>query len=296
MAPSTSARTSAARFFATSALVALACAGSASAKGSSRGRPDVRIQLGRQEQPSQAEEVVVTSSKDEKDAAAVPAVLGLNHYTFPGNVLSGPKHASHWVVVFCPNWWEPCQNIAKPYADLATEWQGRLNQDLLTSEVRFAHVDCAVDKVLCNEQDVDGYPTVNLYVGGQRTAKWMSNQKNDVESLTKWLNKRLGAISDSSKIAAGNTGGIHEVLSSYLVPGGRAADVLLALLGLAASFRLVLSNPELWEKGGSSRAARAGPTATPATSDAAGSAPAGGSRLRRLLPEEWRASRGSVEL
>lgn len=289
MAPFMSARSSAAQFLVIAALATIASFSGALAQG--QGRPDLRIMM--PEQPAQVAQVAITSFKDEQDAAAVPPVLELNSYTFAGNVFKS-QHASHWVVVFCPNWWEPCQNIAQPFANRATIWQRRLNQDLLSSEVRFAKVDCATDKVLCNEQDVDGYPTVNHYVGGVLVAKFSGGQKNDLERFPKWLNKQFAAVSDNSGLAAGTAGGIPEVISSYLVPGDRAADILLALLGLAASFRLVLSNPELWEK--SSCGKGAGAIGASTKSAAANSDTDSVARLRRSLPEEWRVGRGPVVL
>jgi len=287
-----------ARRYAVAMLTALVFIGGASAGGPKR--PDLRIMGPREEAPEQAPEVLITNSKDADEVAPVSPVLELNSYTFAGNVLRGPEsqHASHWVVIFCPNWWEPCKNIEGPFAGQATEWQGRLNQDLLSSEVRFAKVDCATDKVLCNEQEVEGYPTINHYVGGARVAKWSGGQKTDLERFPKWLKKQFAAITDSSGLAAaGSAAGLQEVLSSYLVPGERAADIGLVLLGLAASFRLVLSNPELWAKGSPS-APSAGTAGTPTTSSSAAARveASGGARLRQALPEEWRADRRSMEL
>lgn len=219
----------------------------------------------------------------------VPSVVELNRFTFAGNVLrSGEQqHAEHWVVIFCPKWWEPCEQMVAPFGQLAYQWQSRLNHDLLVHKVRFASVDCATDKVLCNEQDVDMYPTVRHYMGGAKTAKWSGGQKNDKDRLANWLDKEFDKVSggaDTQGSATRSVMGFQEALSQYLVPGERAADVLIVLVGLAASFRLVLCNPELWEK----------PPEPPASSAAA--AARGYTSVGRLLPEEWARSRPSLEL
>lgn len=302
MAPFTSAAVR--HLAATAALTVLALSSSAAAKGAARKNPELFVSAPSETKAKTEPEVTITSSKDGSDAGPLPAVLGLNSYTFAGNVLAGPKSqlASHWVVIFCPNWWEPCQNIEQPFASHAAEWQGRLNKDLLSSEVRFAKVDCATDKVLCNAEGVDAYPTVNHYMGGERVAKWSGGQQTDTARLAKWLQKHLmeaaaAAHASGRAAAGGGAAGLQEVLSSYLVPGERAADILLALLALAASFRLVLSNPELWEKGGARSTSSSPVPSSGAGADATRSGPCGGAQLRRLpLPEAWRADRGSLEL
>lgn len=234
------------------------------------------------------EEAIVSHNTGEK--VEVPRVLELNHFTFAGNVLADTSHAAKWIVVFCPTWWEPCKNLEVPFAAFARNWQRQLNLDLISLQVRFAKVDCATDKVLCNEQEVDSYPTVTHYAHGVKTAVWQgSGAEKDITRLDKWLNQQLGHVSNTTA----SESDAATVFSQYLIPGERATDVFLILAGLAASFWLVLSNPELWEKRGVPPPPRAEPTPPPAadTDSAVRRRP-----IAEVLPQEWAGSRGSVDL
>jgi len=227
-------------------------------------------------------------------SGVVSSVLELNRFIFGGNILRGEadQNTANWVVVFCPNWWEPCQNIAEPFAELAKRWQTGLNIELLANKVRFARVDCATDKVLCNEQDVETYPTVLHYAGGKRVAKWQGGQKQDAEQLQKWLDRQLGPSLASAGVAAALEKHLsfRELISQYLTPGERAADIFLAFIGIVASIRLVLSNPELWGKNGVPQTRGAQPEA----SGVEASEPQ--TLRRRWLPASWAAARPSVNL
>lgn len=211
------------------------------------------------------------------------AVLDLNRFTFGGNVLEdGGLLVSHWVVLFCPSWWAPCQQLAPQFSELAGHWQGRLNAELLTSEVRFAKVDCATDKVLCNQQDVQGYPTVFHYRRGERVARFFRGRSNDGEELAKWLRKQLGGLTPGTpEPRAGFS--LREAIAQQLALGDHAADLLVMAAALALTCRTVTSNPELWQKG----------PAMPSSRDSTGEPAAG---VARYLPGDWLRARAALEL
>lgn len=123
--------------------------------------------------------------------------LALNRFTFEGNVLpvpgSGKYNVENWVVVYCLDWFEPCRDLAPMWSTLSSEWQGRLNNGWITHKVRFARVDCAVDKVLCNERNVHGYPTIQHFHQGKVASSIQGfRSANDMKTrLTKWLTKNL---------------------------------------------------------------------------------------------------------
>lgn len=122
--------------------------------------------------------------------------LELNRFLFKGNILQARSdHAEHWLVFFCPAWYDPCQKLMPTYSQESVVWQGRLNSDLFRLAVRFATVDCASEKVLCNEQGVQEYPTVVHYHEGQATARWTPGGRRDLakvmERLQKWITKRM---------------------------------------------------------------------------------------------------------
>lgn len=117
----------------------------------------------------------------------------LNQYTFNGNVLQGAGDlVEHWVVLFCTDWFEPCEDIQTLYSDLSSHWQEKLNSaSLLTSSVRFVKVDCAVDKELCNSQNVESYPTVAHYFQNQQLSLWAGGTVADLKRLPGWIQTQL---------------------------------------------------------------------------------------------------------
>mmetsp|Transcript_51550 Transcript_51550/g.159727 ORF Transcript_51550/g.159727 Transcript_51550/m.159727 type:complete len:275 (-) Transcript_51550:643-1467(-) len=242
------------------------------------------------------QEVVNVGTANDAEEPVVSALhastLELNRFTFGGNVLrhdGSGSHVAHWVVAFCPSWWEPCQNLEGPYAELSRQWEGTLNTALLTKEVRFAMVDCASDKVLCNEQDVESYPTVHHYHEGQRVASWSGGRKDDPARLAKWLGGQLAKL--AAEPAPSLTGDFQEAFWSYLMPGDRAIDLLLVLLVLGLNFRAVSRNPELWRK--ACIAARQ-PEAAAGPCDEA--VQQGRPGVARFLPEAWANARPSLRL
>lgn len=114
-------------------------------------------------------------------------VAPLNRLTFGGNVLTGDR-VDHWVVLFCVDWYRACEEAMDEYIVQAEDFSRSLNQGSLWRDVvRFASVDCAVDKVLCNEQLVDTYPMVAHYAGGTSVAR----RRWSRYTLAKWFHKDL---------------------------------------------------------------------------------------------------------
>uniref|UniRef100_A0A7S1PT74 Thioredoxin domain-containing protein n=1 Tax=Alexandrium catenella TaxID=2925 RepID=A0A7S1PT74_ALECA len=231
--------------------------------------------------------------------------LRLNAHTFSGNVLRKPmdEHAEHWVVSFCPNWWEPCQNLALPFDQFSVEWERRLNTRLLTKKVRFATVDCATDKVLCNQQRVEQYPTVHHYHRGKRAATWVGGRTSDVEKLAKFLTKRLSnAAADAAATALPTGGGAAAApaaaarsLRDRLVPGDRAIDLTLIIVVLSLNTWAVFSNPRLWQlSSGASKDTSKGAAASAAS--AASPSAASSRSVQRFLPRDWGVPGASMEL
>jgi len=222
----------------------------------------------------------------ETSESLLSPTLKLNRVNFNGNVLQsrGSKDVvGQWFVSFCPSWWEPCQKLEAPYAEMTTTWEKKLNTALLTKEVRFAAVDCAIDKVLCNEQGVETYPTVHRYRDGKRIASWSGGRRDDPERLAKWLQRQLA---NAGQPVPSVDSGFHVKLSQ-LMPGGRALDFILVFGVLALNFRAICNNPGL-----SKKQPRAASTAS--TQQAAGSEPPVQARIpgtARFLPDTWGMAR-----
>ncbi|KAJ1855208.1 hypothetical protein GGH12_003213 [Coemansia sp. RSA 1822] len=72
-------------------------------------------------------------------------------------------HKGVWLVKhyspFCPH----CQHMAPEWTKVTNELSGVLGTD----NVRFGEVNCIENRRLCEENLVDGYPTVNLFVDGK---------------------------------------------------------------------------------------------------------------------------------
>jgi len=216
-------------------------------------------------------------------------VFELNPPLFGGNVLreQGRGQSEHWVVTFCPSWWEGCQALLEQYQGEAAQWQARLNDDLLSVRTRFGFVDCAGHKTLCNEQVVEEYPTVVHYHRGARVGQWNMNGKSDAGRLTAWLQAELGHVPSAASPE------VAELAEAAEGPGWRALaapgvsrDLLLIAAVLAANCWAFLSSGESPKKE---------PPAAPAAADESPKeAPRGAARF---LPRDWAAARGaSLEL
>eukprot|EP00746_Dinoflagellata_sp_MGD_P001443 gnl/MRDRNA2_/MRDRNA2_102719_c0_seq1.p1 gnl/MRDRNA2_/MRDRNA2_102719_c0~~gnl/MRDRNA2_/MRDRNA2_102719_c0_seq1.p1 ORF type:complete len:251 (-),score=40.47 gnl/MRDRNA2_/MRDRNA2_102719_c0_seq1:5-757(-) len=130
----------------------------------------------------------------------------LNRFTFEQNVLtSGNRNVEHWIVRFCHSWYGPCEKIAKPYQQLAAEFTGKLSST--STMVRFADVDCSVDKALCNEQGIERFPKVVHYSGQKQVAHWFGKHGDaeaDARRLNQWLRKRFVVEAESQAPAKGS--------------------------------------------------------------------------------------------
>jgi len=133
-----------------------------------------------------------TSNTAVSDTGSVPV---LNRVTFRGNVFDETARTEHWVVFFCVDWYKPCQHLRPSYLALASDWERELNKNqLLQLSVRFAEVDCAVDKVLCNDQLVEMYPALVHYHRGKRVGYWENGggkvEKED-KKMHDWIENEM---------------------------------------------------------------------------------------------------------
>lgn len=126
----------------------------------------------------------------------VAKVIQLNRYTFNGNVLDvGNNHVDHWMVRFCYDWYEPCNRLKHFYYKLARNADNIINtNDSFTTSVRFADVDCGVERVLCNYHEVDDMPLIVHYHRQQRVSDWVGRGRNSTDnarSMAKWATEQL---------------------------------------------------------------------------------------------------------
>jgi len=102
------------------------------------------------------------------------------------------------VVFFCVDWMEQCEALQENFRRSARALADNFNsQRLLEPQIRLAEVNCAEDKVLCNRQQVESYPSIVRYVDGIREEAWEGSlgrkYKDNLESMQKWLRRHLGA-------------------------------------------------------------------------------------------------------
>lgn len=194
---------------------------------------------------------------EDREAAAPPSnawgqynssVLKLTSTILYGNLLrEDTDRVRNWLVLYTLPWFEPSAKAMPRFAELAHSWEGALNNaSVFSLQVRFASVDCASDKPLCNEMEVDHYPLVRHYRAGQVVASWKGRGKEeDLARLAKFLEKQLAsAAAESAADVDGHLDaedqGVLAMLSEYLAPASDVAlDWLLVLTVLAVNVGLV---------------------------------------------------------
>lgn len=122
------------------------------------------------------------------------SVTMLGRHSFNSTIRQ--EHVDHWVVLFCVDWFELCQGLWHDYRRMAGHWEKALAPAASSwhnSAVRFAEVDCAADKVLCNENGVKNYPSVIHFKGGKFEKEWeISWGATSLSAdLSKWIRKEL---------------------------------------------------------------------------------------------------------
>ncbi|XP_003700431.1 thioredoxin domain-containing protein pretaporter [Megachile rotundata] len=108
----------------------------------------------------ESDQVIVKS--DNSDSVPYTVVLSLTGESFRHGIENGIS----FVKFFAP-WCGHCKRLAPIWEDLAKKFQDN-------EEVKIIKVDCTLDasKELCNEQEVDGFPTLYLYRDGLKVAEY----------------------------------------------------------------------------------------------------------------------------
>lgn len=169
-------------------------------------------------------------------------VASLNSHSFQGNIAS--DFVENWMIMFCVDWYAPCVEMHRSYMVLAEKYASKHNgeMELLRSNVRFATVDCAVEKVLCNTQLVDDYPTLRHYREGKVHASWKGRGKlNESKAVTAWLDKTLTAPAPQADLT--------DSTSSFLTAPERMLLMRLVASGVATATAIwwsVSRGVELW--------------------------------------------------
>lgn len=125
----------------------------------------------------------------------------LNRHSFAENIFQGTvlgDYVQQWMVRFCPASWHECQWQEAFFENLAGDWEAKLNTDVGVRRVRFAMVDCATEKELCNAEGVISYPTVHHYHNGKRLDAF----DGAASDFARWLEQRLSVKKEEQQLQA----------------------------------------------------------------------------------------------
>jgi len=234
------------------------------------------------------EEPVAKSPDNNADdiVGLLDPVMKLNRFTFEQTILKEhDDEVPHWIVIFCAPWYEPCQALEPVFKQLTDKWQNQLNNAVLSTEIRFAAVDCATEKSLCNEQNVDTYPFVAHYSQRKQVKIWKGKSfAADEKRLKDFLMKELVPIA-----AAQNSGLDEESFDNLSAESGHTVPVDFLLI-----FAAIAGNAWFISRGGFGGEATSSSAACEKhlhNSDQQVS-----SCVVRSLPKEWGRDRPSYEL
>jgi hypothetical protein len=155
------------------------------------------------------------------------SVTMLNRVTF--NKTVAQKLVDHWIVLFCVDWYQLCQGLWEDYKLMAVHWEQHLAENASSwqaTAIRFAEVDCATDKALCNENNVQEYPSVHHFHNGRLASEWEPSKgaTSLSKDISKWVTRELtrnGSSTSSNK----NTGGLSR---SYMLAQAAGAWNLIS--------------------------------------------------------------------
>lgn len=108
--------------------------------------------------PSASQTTKAASAKVEPTSNANPSGI-VEHLTAETFEKLVTNTRDPWFVKFYAPWCHHCQALAPTWANLARQMKGKLN---------IGEVDCDVERKLCKEARVRGYPTMLFFQGGER--------------------------------------------------------------------------------------------------------------------------------
>jgi len=122
------------------------------------------------------------------------SVTMLGRHSF--NTTVKQENVDNWIVLFCVDWLDHCQGLWHDYRRMAMRWEHSLASNASSwhnTAVRFAEVDCAADKPLCNENHVSMYPSVVHFKKGKLIKAWdMSKGARSLSGdISLWISKEL---------------------------------------------------------------------------------------------------------
>jgi len=161
--------------------------------------PELVVQTdGQTEVPVDADVNLVQSSESTVTKVSPQAVVDLNRFNFHDNVLrDGHDQPLHWIVRFCHDWYEPCDQLTPVFKEAAFGVERLLNaNDQFQTTVRFADVDCSTNKPLCNEVADYHFPQIIHFHRQARLTDWKGggNSQRNAQRFLTWVDERKAFI------------------------------------------------------------------------------------------------------
>ena len=149
-----------------------------------------------------------------------------------------------WFVKFYAPWCGHCQQMAPNWASMSREMKGVLN---------VGEVNCDVEKRLCKDAKVKGYPTMFFFRGGERIEYEGLRGVGDLTSFAKKAVDVGTGVSDVDKEAFEKLEETEEVIFVYFYDHATVSEDFEALerltLSLVGHAKLVKSkDPELYKR------------------------------------------------
>jgi thioredoxin-like negative regulator of GroEL len=92
------------------------------------------------------------------------------------------KKNKRWIVLFnAGQWCPPCTHIREPWRQMTRIIQ---NNPSVASKLSVALVECDVDRLLCDQQGIQNYPSVFFYAKGRDRVPYGGNR--DAQSMSSW--------------------------------------------------------------------------------------------------------------
>mmetsp|Transcript_51087 Transcript_51087/g.91738 ORF Transcript_51087/g.91738 Transcript_51087/m.91738 type:complete len:264 (-) Transcript_51087:89-880(-) len=228
--------------------------------------------------------------------SAGPAPLKLLGPVFEALVAS-PDALQESVVFFCVDWMEQCKALQDDFRRTARALADELNaQHLLEPQIRLAEVNCAEDKVLCNRQQVESYPSIVRYIDGAREQAWEGSlgkkYKQNLKAMQTWLRAHVGAEVEHARRAQPAEAPDEEMssLDAFRLAASAGALIALTIVVIKSGMDMIRSTQM------AVRVSRRISPEEDIKDRAKAEDTARAASIERRLPQEWVSQREKMEL